>query len=284
MEIPTLLYFSFWSIVSIAFLGLGFMALDEQKTEVSPIFMFLLKRVLAIFVCHSSTYALVHRPGANVTLLNHLKLSTLGFSFPLYVYFVLGAIPLKLILCYAFLVIVCLFLLTGSLDFALSIDFFVRAIIFSIGSKGDRFFPLFVLVSAFITAGVAAVQDEISSGPEANGEKVEKLPRKKKIVEFAVFVVCSLVFQFFVRFTSFGMVLAFLCFAAAWLSCLAVVMPRRDFGVFDLLVYNVLICCVNQFGLSGPTLFAYVVFVILFILHSKLQTVRLVHGQDIVMW
>ncbi|KAI3450650.1 hypothetical protein Pfo_007315 [Paulownia fortunei] len=271
-------------------LGLGFMALDEEKSKISPLVMFLLNRLLAICVCHSSTYALVHRPGANASLVNHLKVSIFGFSFLLYVYIVSGPVPLRLILCYAVLVIASLMFFMSAVDFGLSVDFLVRAIIFSLRVHRDRFFPAFVLVAAFFTAGIAAMLDGLSSdqtgspGADPETKLVEKYSKKRKFVELAAAILASLLFQILVRFTSFSHVLAFLCFAVAWLGCLALVMPRHDLGIFDLLVCNVLVGCVNQFSLYAPTWFAYGASVVLFILHSKVKTVRLVHDHDTVLW
>lgn len=291
MEIPALLYFSCWSLISISFLGFGFKALDKQKSQISPLIIFLLKRFLAICVCHSSTYALVHRPDANNTsLINHLKISILGFSFPLYVYIMSGPVPLSLVLSYAFLVTAILLIFMRAQDFGLSVDFLVRSIIFSLRVQNDRFFAVFVLVTAFFTAGIAAIFDGLfsdqkgSNGTEPETRLVEKYSKKRKIVEFGAPIVASIVFQVLVRFTSLSHVVAFLCFAVAWLGCLALTMARFDLGVFDLLVCNVLLGCVNQFSLYGPTWFAYAASVVLFVLHSKVKTVRFVHDLDTILW
>ncbi|KAG8387568.1 hypothetical protein BUALT_Bualt02G0034900 [Buddleja alternifolia] len=283
MEIPALVYFSCWSLISITFLLLGFKALHHDKPEIAPLVIFLLKRVLAICVCHSSSYALVHRPGANISLLSHLKVSIIGFSIPVYIYIVSGPIPLRLILCYAFLVILCLSFLTSTLDFGLSIDFLIRAMIFSLEPHTDRFFPIFVLVTSFFSSGSAALLDG-PVGPGPVSEPVKNDSKKRKGLEIAVSILCSIVFQILVRFTSFSHILAFLCFAVVWLGFLALVMPQSDLGVLDLLLCNVLVGCVNGFGLYGPTWFAYVAYVVLYVLHSKVRTVRLVHDQDIVLW
>lgn len=282
MEIPALTYFSCWSLISITSLKLGFISLHKEASHISPLTIFLLKRFLAICVCHSSTYALVHRSDATPT--NHLKLSVLGFSFLFYAYISWGPIPLGLVLLYSSVVTTIL----GRGDTGLSIDFFIRSITFSLRVEGDTFFPLFVLVTAFFTAGVAAIFDGIYSHREesnrSNRDENEKPSMKRRMVELTASVLASLAFQMVVRFESLSHVLAFLLFAVAWLGCIALTMARCDLGVSDLLVCNVLVGCVNRFGLSGPTWFAYAAAVVLFVLHSKLVTVRFVRDRGVVLW
>ncbi|KAH6818890.1 hypothetical protein C2S51_002493 [Perilla frutescens var. frutescens] len=276
MEIPALLYFSFWSLISITSLEFGFIALDTENSQISPVFIFLLKRFLAFSVCHSSTYALVHRYEAtNTSLLNHLKLSIFGFSFLFYLYFSWGPIPVRLVLCYAFAVTAIISLLTRRVDIALSVDFIVRSITFSLKVQNDTFFPLFVLVAAFFTAGIATIS--------SNRETI-RAETQSKMVEFAVWGVASFAFQMLVRLESLSHVLAFLCFAVAWLGCIALTMARFDFRSFDFLACNVVMGCTSRFGLSGPTWVANGVSVVLFVLHSKLMTVCFVHDRDVVLW
>lgn len=282
MEIPALTYFSCWSLISITSLKLGFISLHKEASHISPLTIFLLKRFLAICVCHSSTYALVHRSDATPT--NHLKLSVLGFSFLFYVYISWGPMPLGLVLLYSSVVTTIL----GRGDTGLSIDFFIRSITFSLRVEGDTFFPVFVLVTAFFTAGVAAIFDGIYSHREesnrSNRGENEKPSMKRRMVELTASVLASLAFHMVVRFESLSHVLAFLWFAVAWLGCIALTMAPCDLGVSHLLVCNVLVGCVNRFGLSGPTWFAYAAAVVLFVLHSKLVTVRFVRDCRVVLW
>lgn len=283
MEIPALTYFSCWSLISITSLKLGFISLHKETSHISPLTIFLLNRFLAICVCHSSSYALVHRSDAtNASPTNHLKLSVLGFSFLFYIYITSGPIPLGLVLIYSSVVTTIL----GRGDTGLSVDFFVRSITFSLKVQNDTLFPLFVLVTAFFTAGVAAIFDGIYSHQEGSSRsnRDEKPSTKRKMVELTASILASLAFQMAVRFESLSHVLAFLWFTVAWLGCIALTMARCDLGVSHLLVCNVLVGCVNRFGLSGPTWFAYAASVFLFILHSKLMTVRFVRDRDVVLW
>ncbi|PIN03731.1 hypothetical protein CDL12_23742 [Handroanthus impetiginosus] len=278
MEIPATLYFSCCSLITVTFLVIGFNSLDNQKHEFSPLLVLLLKQFLAISVCHSSSYALIHRPGANTSLVNHFKVSILGFSLPLYVHIVSGHVPLIHLLSYAVLAICFFFFFTTPSSIGFYVDFLIRFVVFSFSFRAqrDKFFPIVVLVASFFTAAIAAIFDGLSSDP--------KDFKTSKKVKLGASILASIIFQILVKFTSFSHVVAFLCFCVVWLGCLAMVMPLSDLGVFDFLLHNVLIGCVNAFGLYGPTFFAYCASVVLFVLHSKLETVQLVHDQDIVLW
>ncbi|KAH6761079.1 hypothetical protein C2S51_018028 [Perilla frutescens var. frutescens] len=63
MEIQAWLFITFWAVISITFLHLGFRALEktELSESVSPLVMFLFKHSLAISSCFSSSYALKFR-------------------------------------------------------------------------------------------------------------------------------------------------------------------------------------------------------------------------------
>lgn len=69
MEIPVWSYLSFWAIISLAFLHLGFIALDRTGLSLSvhPLVMSFFKHSLAISTCHCSIYALIFS--------RHVKLS-----------------------------------------------------------------------------------------------------------------------------------------------------------------------------------------------------------------
>ncbi|KAK6137456.1 hypothetical protein DH2020_028813 [Rehmannia glutinosa] len=64
MEIPACWFFSFWALISITFLHLGFNALDKTglSTSVSPAVMSFFKHSLAVSTCSSSSYVLIFRP------------------------------------------------------------------------------------------------------------------------------------------------------------------------------------------------------------------------------
>ncbi|KAK4435326.1 hypothetical protein Salat_0696000 [Sesamum alatum] len=70
MEIPAWWFFSFWALVSITFLHLGFYALDKThlSNSVSPVVMSLFKHSLAVSCCHSSSYALIFRPQSKLVI------------------------------------------------------------------------------------------------------------------------------------------------------------------------------------------------------------------------
>ncbi|XP_020549984.1 uncharacterized protein LOC110012109 [Sesamum indicum] len=70
MEIPAWWWFSFWALISITFLHLGFYALDKAdlSRSVSPVVMSLFKHSLAVSCCHSSSYALIFRPQSKLTI------------------------------------------------------------------------------------------------------------------------------------------------------------------------------------------------------------------------
>ncbi|KAI3461858.1 hypothetical protein Pfo_018521, partial [Paulownia fortunei] len=299
-RIPAPFYFSFWASTSITFLGLGFWALDQEKLSIPPLVVFIFKRFLAISVCHSSSYALVHRLGANIPLEYRMNTLFKGFAYPVNFHFYFGPFPFWLVLSYATLVAVVIFYYTGAAPgFCLSADFFVKALILSIGEQDDRFLPAFVLITAFFTAAMAAEQD----GPSydywqlpgivwrrrfideyVRGSRVLEMYKKRKTVRFAVAMFGSILFQNYVKFTAFSHLLAFLYCAAAWLGCIALVMSSEDLGVFDFLLSNVMVgCTVNQFGLRGPTWVAYGASVLLFGLRRGLNAVRLDSEHDAVL-
>lgn len=272
MEIPALFYFSFWSIISIASLKLGFIALERESSTISPLVIFLIKRFLAVCVCHSSTYALVHRFGANNTsLLNHFKLSTLGFSFLFFVW----PLPLKFVLCYAFVFMASVSALAPTVETGLCLDFVVRSVVFSLEVRDDPLFPFFVLVAAFFTAGLAGIFEGFYSGSNWSDREtgpVEVYSTRRKIAQFIGTTLAAVAFQMSVKFESPSHVLAFLWFLVAGLGCTALTMGRFELGLFDRMVCSVLLSCTNRFGLSfGPTWLAFGVSTVLFVLHPKVK-------------
>ncbi|KAL7115911.1 hypothetical protein ACP275_04G210400 [Erythranthe tilingii] len=293
MEIPALLYFSCWSIITATFLSLGFKSLNHHeqinnKPHFSPLVIFLLQRFLTTSVCHSSTYALVHRPHSiKTSLTSHLKLTLIGFSLPSYLYFISGRpIQLHLILAYAFLLITIHFFFIGEeeVDFGLYVDFLVRLTVFSLTlDKRDRFFPVFVAAVSLFTAGLSAAMFDVDNRETAVGGSTE-MEKRMKYVGIGCSILAGVVFQVFLRIKLFGDVVGFLCLGVAWVGCVAMVMPCRDFGVLDWFVGNVLVGCVNEFGLYGPTWFAYAASVVLFVLHPKVRAVRYVPGRDVILW
>lgn len=282
MEIPALLYFSFWSLISMASLKLGFITLERENSTIAPFIVFLIKRSLAVFVCHSSTYALVHRFGANnASLLNHFKLSILGFPFLFYV----CPLPLRFVLCYACAFVTVVSLLIPTLETGSCIDFVVRSIVFSLEVGNDASFPIFVLVAAFFTAGLAGISGGVDSGSNQEIKPVEVCSKNSKTLRFIATTVAGLVLQMLVRFESLGHMSAFLWFLVAWLGCAALTMDRFDLGLFDLMVNHLLIGCTIRFGISfGPTWLAFGVSVLLFMLHPKVRSVRFVPDRDVVLW
>ncbi|KAL9171337.1 hypothetical protein ABFS82_04G202800 [Erythranthe guttata] len=297
MEIPALVYFSCWSIITATFLSLGFKSLNHHeqinnnKPHFSPLLIFLLQRFLTTSVCHSSTYSLVHRPHHSIitSLTTHLKLTVIGFSLPSYLYVVSGRpIQLHLILAYAFVIITIFhFFFIGDgkeVDFGLYVDFLVRLTVFSLTlDKRDRFFPVFVAGVSFLTAGLSAAMFDVDNRETAVVGSTE-MERRMRFVGIGFSILAGVAFQVFLRIKLFGDVVGFLCFGVAWLGCVAMVMPCRDFGVLDWFVCNVLVGCVNEFGLYGPTWFAYAASVVLFVLHPKVRAVRYVPGRDVILW
>ncbi|KAL1557679.1 hypothetical protein AAHA92_08230 [Salvia divinorum] len=291
MEISALLYFSCWSLITITSLKLGFQSLVIESPTISPLIIFSLKRILAVRVCHSSTYALVHRRGAsNASLFDHLKLSLLGFAFLFYVSIFLRPIPLPLVLSYSFVVAVAISLAT-TVDAGLLVDFIVRSVTFSLDAGNDSFFTPFVLVVAFFTSGMSAlIHDGFSSGSgygsDRTGPEIGPVEASKKMKAFKFIASMSVpfAFQLLVRLESFDHVLTFLWFAVAWFGCIVLTMGRSELGIFYSLICTVVAGCTMQFGISGPTWLVNAASVVLLALHDILMTARFLHGRDAVLW
>ncbi|KAG6417326.1 hypothetical protein SASPL_119480 [Salvia splendens] len=294
MEISASLYFSCWSLITITSLKLGFQSLELQSSTISQLIIFSLKRILAVRVCHSSTYALVHRHGANnASLFDHLRLSVLGFSFLFYASIFLRPIPLSLVLSYAFAVTIIISLVTAT-ETGLLIDFIVRSVTFSLHVQNDAFFTPFVLVVAFFTSGVSAlVHDDFSSGSGPTGSDQTgpggreigpvEASKKMKVFKFIASTFVVFAFQLLVRLESLDHVLTFLWLAVAWLGCDALTMSRFESGIFYSLICTVVAGCTVRFGLTGSTCLVNVASVILLALHDILLTVRFLHGRDAVL-
>ncbi|KAG6414805.1 hypothetical protein SASPL_122179 [Salvia splendens] len=230
MEISALLYFSCWSLITITSLKLGFQSLEIQSSTISPLIIFSLRRILAVRVCHSSTYALVHRHGANnSSLFDHLRLSVLGFSFLFYISTFLRPIPLTFVLSYAFVFAIIIISLVTTVETGLLVDFIVRSVTFSLNAQNDAFFTPFVLVVAFFTSGISAlIHDGFSSGsghltgsdqtgPGGREIGLVEASKKWKIFKFIASTFVVFAIQLLVRLECMDHVLTFLWFAVATL-------------------------------------------------------------------
>ncbi|KAG6384562.1 hypothetical protein SASPL_155620 [Salvia splendens] len=270
MEISASLYFSCWSLITITSLKLGFQSLELQSSTISQLIIFSLKRILAVRVCHSSTYALVHRHGANnASLFDHLRLSVLGFSFLFYASIFLRPIPLTLVLSYAFAVTIIISLVTAT-ETGLLIDFIVRSVLAP---------PL--IHDDFSSGSGPTGSDQTGPGGREIGPV--EASKKMKVFKFIASTFVVFAFQLLARLESLDHVLTFLWLAVAWLGCDALTMSRFESGIFYSLICTVVAGCTVRFGLTGSTCLVNVASVILLALHDILLTVRFLHGRDAVL-
>ncbi|KAK6158184.1 hypothetical protein DH2020_005498 [Rehmannia glutinosa] len=357
MEIPACWFFSFWALISITFLHLGFISLDKTgfSTSVSPAVMSFFKHSLAVSTCSSSSYALIFRPRLKLAVerryfwiafgIIHFLLSSsadetilwgvlmyalLNFSARLLHFF-----PVLKMIADRYSLILNLTFFSGALfpwyihfytlinfmliavgEYYMSIErktcigihmaiessfFFIRSV------DNTNFFPILViLISFFVSAFRAALSGfepytsvswDPLSGDECFREMVPVVARGKeflwilmelkigKLIEFAVGMGGTVLFQSFFRLTSFDHVVAFLYLAVAWVANLALLGVSGDFGVFNFLIGNVIVgCTVSQFGLRGTTWIAYGTSVLLFGLRLKLESLSFIsrEGQEII--
>lgn len=100
--------------------------------------------------------------------------------------------------------------------------------------------------------------------------------QKRKMIEFAVGMVCSILFQYVFRATSLVSMVAFFCIAAAWLGSLAMVQPSTDLGIFNFLLVNACLnWAVNIFKVNVYTWLVFGACLFLFFLRWKLDSVSL---------
>lgn len=267
MEIPATLYFSCWSLISITYLALGFKFLDEEKVRVfPPLPMFFFKRFLAISVVHSSAY---RRDNEKQGTIIYCWISFAILYYPIHFHLPFGPYPFWPVFCFGVSAAIIIWWWLGLYRYGEPIDFLIRSMMLVIGD--GKYFPACVL-------GIAAATAYATSGRNPdnrfgrpvlwswNGNNVNST------VQFAVAMFGSILFQQYVKFTSFHHVVAFLFFVGAWIGCLALLMSPSALGIFDFLLSNVMVgCTVNEFGLRGATWFAYFATVILFFLHRKLE-------------
>ncbi|KZV16095.1 thioredoxin family protein [Dorcoceras hygrometricum] len=104
------------------------------------------------------------------------------------------------------------------------------------------------------------------------------IQKRRPLIEFAVGMVGTVLFQNFFKLTTFNHVVAFLYFAVVWLANLALLRPASDLGVFNFLLANVVVgCTVSEFGFQGTTLIANGASVLLYGLRVELQSLTIVN-------
>lgn len=334
MEMKAWLFFSLWALTSLAFLKLGFNALDRTHLSSStpPFIMFLFKHAFAVSVSHSCDYTFayckhIRRPDDRYHSLMAIALS------PVLVFTtLLGGPP-----SFCFIQAVFCFPIAGDPAFSrmlddgicVAVDYFVKLTLLCFGGR-TRFVPVPVLLIAAYTSTVwAAVSEERNemlpdeenqSFLNHDNRKIERgtlvgfgvrimmaavllwredrnqswwrrriLSGRRKLIEFMIGMVGTILFQNFFRLTTFDHVLAFLFLAVAWLGNLALLRAAGDFGVLNFLLGNVVVgCTVSQFGLRGTTWVAYGASVVLYGLRLKLQNLTLVdkgeHYPRVIVW
>ncbi|PIN07063.1 hypothetical protein CDL12_20375 [Handroanthus impetiginosus] len=180
------------------------------------------------------------------------------------------------------------FLAASEENMGLFIHFAAMSSLFLIRGKTKYHFPILVLFFSFLTS----VAQAAISGDErfqkwlpaaAAGENRIVLELKKlikrygKVIEFAIGIGGTIIFQNFFRLTSFDHVVAFLYFTVAWLANLVLLLLNHDLGIFNFFLSNVIVgCTVSQFGLRGTTWVVYGASVLLYSLRLKLVALSLV--------
>ncbi|KAK6137605.1 hypothetical protein DH2020_028631 [Rehmannia glutinosa] len=262
MAIPAWLFFSFWAIISLTFLKLGFNALDrtDLSTSVPSAVLFLFKHSLAISIIHSSNYALIYRRLSPIPFYKYCSMVMLA-------------------------VFVLLFYRTAGEPFAWNSLFYylIHFIILLCNPILKDFFQKFYMfvIIAFLIPLLYSTGNESFAAISGNVENLETtiVGKRKKVrfIEFGVGMAGAILFQKFFRLTLLDHVVAFLYFAVAWLANLALLRASFDFGVFDFLLSNVIVgCTVGRFGFGGAAWLAYGASLVLYGLRLKLECVSLV--------
>lgn len=176
---------------------------------------------------------------------------------------------------------------------SLLIHFISTSLLFFAGGKTNYFPILVVFIIFFTCAASAAVSGDKrfrrwmpAAATEENRirSKWEKVIGKNgKVIEFAMGMAGIIVFQTFFRLTTFDQVVAFLYLAVAWVSNMAMLLWRRDLGILNFLLGNVIVgCTVSQFGVRGTTWHTYGASLLLYILRLKLEALTLLNrGEDV---
>ncbi|KAH6761112.1 hypothetical protein C2S52_008230 [Perilla frutescens var. hirtella] len=180
-------------------------------------------------------------------------------------------------------------------QFCLHFHLMVMFTLLMFGHVTKEFSPILVLVLPFLTcvAHAAISGDErfkrwLPAATAAHDQDNRILSELKRImekngnvIEFSIGMAGTILFQYFFRLTSFDHVVAFLYFAVAWLANLAVLLCRRDFGVFNFFLSNVIVgCTVSEFGVGRTTWLAYAAALLLYILRVKLELVCVVNRDN----